>query len=104
MELKHFLLLSAWVAVGLCQYDVKLAINQTKNLQDIEKYGVNYTSLYPPLGNLSNVITPRLNDSSPKNSSHHHDNNLNQPFNSTQSFLNKTMSNMPKGVCVKEVP
>lgn len=121
MDLKVVLFLGFFVSVVHCQYDVKGIIGQTQHLQEIEKYGGNYTlkGVYPQLSNLtdfgSNFYNQKQNESVGglvgndlrNNTSRETFNNSSgvlQPFNSTERFLNKTLSSMPKGVCVKEVP
>lgn len=123
MEVKLVLLLSALAVTVNCQFDIKNIgdmIGQTQHLQEIEKYGKNLTE------RLTNLF-PKSNDNSidsqlyPKLSNKTDDARVGGPssqlpnstlpsggqqgsFNLTERFLNKTMTSMERGVCVKEVP
>lgn len=126
-------LLVLLIGIVHCQYDVQQVIDQTQYLQQIEKYGTNlsrhandnYQQIQNPAigfnssniknnnvysGNLihENNTKPISNNSYPINNYPIHlGSSTPSPspsFNSTERFLNKTISNMPKGVCVKEVP
>lgn len=121
MELKAVVSFFATIAAVTCQHNFQSVIDQTQYLQQIEKYGTNFTlspssdyhSIYPQLTNLTDIDNKRneslgvlpysqRNNTFPaaRNSSH-----TPQPsFNSTERFLNKTIASMSKGVCVKEVP
>lgn len=116
-----------------CQYDVQQVIDQTQYLQQIEKYGTNlshhamenYQQVQNPAfdfnsSNIKNndLISGNLihqNSTLPRNNSINNYPINNYPinhgtssplpsYNLTERFLNKTISNMPKGVCVREVP
>lgn len=119
------------IGIVNCQYDVQQVIDQTQYLQQIEKYGTNlshhasdnYQQIQnPAIGfNSSNIKNNDIysgnliqeNNTKPINNNSHPINNYlihegsstpSLSFNSTERFLNKTISTMPKGVCVKEVP
>ena len=125
MFLKVSSLVLLFCGIVHCQYDVQQVIDQTQYLQQIEKYGTNlshhandnYQQVQNPAfgfnstdykkndvysGNLihENNTKPINNNSYPINNYPKHP----TAFNSTERFLNKTISTMPKGVCVKEVP
>lgn len=111
-----------------CQYDVQQVIDQTQYLQQIEKYGTNlshhandnYQQVQNPAFGFNStnykkndVYSGNLiheNNTKPINNNSYPINNYpkyptpSPAFNSTERFLNKTISTMPKGVCVKEVP
>jgi hypothetical protein len=119
MELKFviFLCFSIFITVN-CEFDAQDIIDKTRNLQDIEKYGIKYinpspNSVYPQLSNLTDAthrsnFNQTLNGTGVDTLSQSRNNNSSgvQPlsFNSTERFLNKTISGMSKGVCIKEVP
>lgn len=121
MGLQILLLLGVTVISVHCQYDVQTIIDQTQYLQEIEKFGSNYTlkNVYPKLSNFTDAGTDfykhrqnetvggSIDNDLRNNTSRGTFNNSSgvlQPFNSTERFMNKTLSTMPKGVCVKEVP
>lgn len=101
----------ALLAISLvsCQYvEVSRLINSTQHLQDIERGEEwRYQNVYPQLNmsehdhgdqqkNQSTFIPTRpLNVSKPTF-------NISKP--ALDKFINKTLSSMPSGVCVKEVP
>ena len=112
-----FLLFSLFVVVNCNLFDNQHLIDTTRHLQDIEKYGSNYThppynSIYPKLSNFTdakhgNHFSDQRSNGTVGESSHLRNNSSGfQPhgFNATESFLNKTISGMAKGVCIKEVP
>lgn len=116
MELKFLLLLSVLFIDINCQFDIKQSINQTQYLQQIEKYGASITNLlFPGLMN-STSHSPNANATQGWQDNHTGNNTASrgsfnastgshyESFNATERFLNKTMSSMAKGVCVKEVP
>lgn len=110
MDLRIFFLLTASVVSG--QYYPQNIINTTQQLQDIEKYGPNYaggsSNLYPMLSNLTDNVGHRSNYSQSSNvtiGGRASPGLFNQTSDSSrESFRNRTMSNMPKGICTKEVP
>lgn len=131
MFLRVFSLVVLTFGIVHCQYDVQQVIDQTQYLQQIEKYGTNlshhandnYQQIQnPAFGfNSSNIKNNdvysgnliRENNTKPISNNNYPINNYpihlgsstpSPSFNSTERFLNKTISNMPKGVCVKEVP
>jgi len=105
-----FVILCVVVAGVNCQYDYQHVIDQTQQLQQIEKFGRNstpdnYNNIYPRLDNTTNGFSYDdrwFNGSTGGlyNSSHVYL----HPFNVTERFLNKTLSGMSKGICMKEVP
>lgn len=112
MDLPAFLFLAALVISASGQFYPSSLINQTQHLQDIEKYGPNYTggstNLYPVVNNLTDSFghgsnfSQRLNET---RGGHVNPGVFNQTSGSLrESFVNRTMSNMPKGICTKEVP
>lgn len=118
MVLKLVLLLSVVVYDVYGQYDAQHIIDQTQYLQQIEKYGTNLTSnqIYPYLGNLTDVghgnkfnnqsegVHNNLRNSTSRGGFNNTSGVPQDSLNSNERFLNKTMSSMSKGVCVKEVP
>lgn len=112
MDLKLFLIFSACLAHVYGQYTSQDLIDQTRVLQNIEKYGTNFTNsnLYPTLSNFSDGrgsnYNPTMNQTVNGQNFTRNDFNKTSPhtFNNTENFVNKTMSGMSNGVCVKEVP
>ena len=118
MDLKLILLLCVLLFNVNCQYDVQQVINQTQYLQHLEKYGASVANLiFPGLINSTtstNNPNPNLNSTSgwqdtrnsigSRGSFNDSTGGHYESFNSTERFLNKTISSMSKGVCVKEVP
>lgn len=123
MDLTFVLFLAAFIVDVRCQYDVQQIIDQTQYLQQIEKHGTNFTNkLYPYLNNLTDVghgnntnyqkrnesegghVNNNLHDSNSRGGFNNTSGASKDSFNSTERFLNKTISSMSKGVCVKEVP
>lgn len=101
MDLKYSLILCTFLAGVYCQYDNQYVIDQTQYLQQIEKYNKNFNN------SGYNNIYPQLNSSDLRglnntNGQRHSPANVTS-FDANKNFLNKTISNMPKGVCVKEV-
>lgn len=134
MELKSFLVLAvSLVGIG-AQYFDQAIVDQTKNLQQIEKYGRNISEYYNQgfqhlrditgfghrqnhseqsnLDSRFDSLSPTTNGSIRQNNMDNRFDSLSPPsngsihgqYNATERFLNKTMTNMARGVCVKEVP
>lgn len=112
MDLKLFLLLSVLFIDVNCQYDFQHAIDQTQYLQQLEKYGASFANyLYPnsshSLSNQNKNETTNWHGNNVANNTGlrgSFNNSTGGSFNSTERFLNKTISSMARGVCVKEVP
>lgn len=119
MESRVFLFLGVFFVHVYCEYDIKQAIGKSQYLQEIEKYGASFSNvLFPGLMNTtSNLNTqkqnatsdgndyfPLVNNTASRGSFHNATGGHYESFNSTERFLNKTISSMPRGVCVKEVP
>jgi len=114
MELKFFLLISVFFIDINCQFGIKQTINQTQYLQQIEKYGASITNLLGLVNSTSH--NPNSNATLGWQDNHAGYNTASrgsfnastgshyESFNATERFLNKTMSSMAKGFCVKEVP
>jgi hypothetical protein len=111
MESKVLVAISVLVIGVSCQYDLNTLnmINATQTLQDLERYGIpygapSYPSIYPPLPTAPDHSKAH-NQSGPANSLPTHPIrpvNVTRP--SLEKFINKTMSAIPSGVCIKEVP
>lgn len=112
MDPRAVLFLAASVISVSGQFYPSSLINQTQHLQDIEKYGPGYTggftNLYPLVNNLTDGTGHGSNYSQRLNETiggHANPGAFNQTSGSSrESFVNRTMSNMPKGICTKEVP
>lgn len=107
MELIFFMFLAVLFIDVNCQYDFQQAVDQTQYLQQIEKYGASFTNyLYPNLANSSNPnhVVNSTSRGGFNNSTRAHYESFNSTQNSTERFLNKTISSMATGVCIKEVP
>jgi hypothetical protein len=108
MDSKNFIAIFAFIFAVNCQLNVQQEIEQTQYLQQVEKYGTNFTNrinnIYP-LTNLSDAQRSNLsNQSGPSYGLNNSSRAFPPPYNSTERFLNKTISSMSKGVCIMEVP
>lgn len=110
MDLKTTIVLCAVVTIAYCQYDNQYVIDQTQYLQQIGKYDNKYR--YNGSSSGSNIY-PQLNTTGLYGSSFNNGSvggQRNAPayngsgFDANRDFLNRTITNMPKGVCIKEVP
>lgn len=107
MDLKMTIVLCAVFIGAYCQYDNQYVIDQTQYLQQIGKYNNQYngssfgSNIYPQLnstglhGSSSNGSVGGQRNAPAHNGS---------AFDANREFLNRTITNMPKGVCIKEVP
>lgn len=89
-----------------CQYDVINLINTTQNLQDIERNGVSghrFQQIYPIL-NASDHHNYHGGNKSVGNTPLIYIKGANNSRMGIDRFKNKTLSTMPGGFCVIEVP
>lgn len=97
----------AFLAISLvsCQYvDVSHLINSTQHLQDIERgEDWRYKNIYPQLN-----MSEHDHGDQQRNQSILIPTRPTRPMNVSKpaldKFINKTLSSMPSGICVKEVP
>jgi len=103
MYLRVFVLsLAIFIASVNCQHDYyQHAINQTKLVHQIEKYGIN---IYPKLANLTDEDDHHRNFHRPAQWDQFNDASNARRARINENFINKTITGMPKGVCAKEVP
>ena len=96
----------ALLAISLvsCQYvDVSHLINSTQHLQDIERgEDWRYQNIYPKLNMSEHDHGDQRKNQSILIPTTTRPLNVSKP--SLDKFINKTLSSMPSGVCVKEVP
>jgi hypothetical protein len=101
-----------------CQYDINTLnlINATQTLHDLERYGHGHVqhggggggaqfhpNIYPSLPNtvIDNTVK---NQSGAGNTIPTYLRTVNVTRPSIEKFINKTMSTIPSGACIKEVP
>lgn len=118
MDFKGIILAFAFVIIAVnCQYDIHTLnlINATQHLQDLERYGVGVIqNIYPQLNHSEIDNKPAENNNITNNNNNNSSGgtsnipNFVRPVNVTrpslEKFINKTMSTIPSGICVKEVP
>lgn len=105
MELNFFLLFSLLIIGVACQYDINTLnlINATQQLQDLERHGQNvYPTIYPKLNDTA--LNNFGNQSGSANNIPTYIRPINVTRPSIEKFINKTLSTMPSGVCINEVP
>lgn len=85
-------------------------LDQQRLFQEIERYGLNHSdpsqnSIYPQLTNFTDA-TYGFGQGSNSDATRLQNSSFPQPHgvNNTERFLNHTILNMAKGVCIKEVP
>lgn len=109
MDLKASIVLCAFLLGVYCQYDNQYVIDQTQYLQQFEKYNGRFNETKSGQNN----IYPQLNSSDLHGSSFNNGSVVGQrntptlngsSYDANRNFLNKTITNMAKGVCIKEVP
>lgn len=106
MNLRLVILAGLFLAPINCQYDDNYQ-NVVDQTHELEKYAVNHRnqsniSFYPSLQNLTDRAP--IMSGSQINQFNDTMGGQQQQVISTERFLNKTVTTMAKGICIKEVP